>query len=274
MSNSELSKIFGEIAVLLEMKGVAFKPRAYEKVADIISSLEEDLRDIYKKSGIKALEDIPGVGRGIPEKIEEYIKTGHIKEYAKLKKELPVDIDGLRAVEGIGPKTILQLYKKLGIKNLEQLEKAARAGKIRKIPGLGQKTEEKIIKGIGFVKSSGGRLVLGFYMPIFRAIVEKIKKVDGVERVEFAGSIRRMQETVGDLDILVISTKPSRVMDFFISMPEVQAVHEHGPTRSSVRLKIGIDADLRVLPSESFGAALQYFTGDKYHNIQLREIAI
>ncbi len=272
--NQELSKIFGEIAVLLEMKGVAFKPRAYEKVADIIGSLEEDLKDIYKAGGSKALEDIPGVGRGIAEKIEEYIKTGHIKEYEKLKKELPVDIEGLRAVEGVGPKTILHLYKKLGIKNLEQLEKAAKAGKIRNIAGLGEKTETKILKGIGFVKSSSGRLVLGFNMPVFRTIVDKIKKVEGVKTAQFAGSVRRMQETVGDLDILAISTKPSKVMDFFVSMPEVEAVHEHGPTRSSVRLKMGIDADLRVLPPESFGAALQYFTGDKYHNVQLREIAI
>lgn len=274
MNNHELVKILREIAVLLEMKGVAFKPQAYERVSDIIGSLEEDVADIYKRGGFKALEDIPGVGKGIAERIEEYIKTGRIKDYDKLKKELPVDIEGLRSVEGVGPKTILHLYKELGIKNLEQLEKAAKAGKIRGVPGLGQKTEEKILKGIGFVKSSSGRLVLGFNMSVFRAIADKIRKVEGVEAVEFAGSVRRMQETVGDLDILVISTKPSKAMDFFISMPEVEAVHEHGPTRSSVRLKIGIDADLRVLPPESFGAALQYFTGDKYHNIQLRDIAI
>lgn len=274
MNNGEISKIFGEIAVLLEMKGVAFKPRAYEKVADTIGNLGEDLEDIYKQGGIKALENIPGVGASIAGHIEEYIKTGHIKNYDKLKKELPVDIKSLRSVEGVGPKTILQLHKKLGIKNLDQLEKAARAGKIRNIAGLGEKTEEKILKSIGFVKSSSGRLVLGFYMPIFRTIIDKIRKVEGVEAVEFAGSVRRMQETVGDLDILAISVKPSRVMDFFVSMPEVEAVHEEGPTRSSVRLKIGLDTDLRVVPPESFGAALQYFTGDKYHNIQLREIAI
>lgn len=273
MINQELSKIFKEISVLLEIKEVPFKPQAYEKVADIIGSLAEDVEDIYKKGGLKALENIPSVGTGIAERVEEFIKTGRIKDYNKLKKELPVDIEGLRSVEGVGPKTILHLYKKLGIKNLDQLEKAARAGKIRNVSGLGKKTEERILKGIGFVKSSSGRLILGFNMPIFRVILEKIKKVEGVKIVEFAGSVRRMQETVGDLDILVISTKPSKVMDFFISMPEIQAVHEHGLTKSSVRLRIGIDADLRVLPPESFGAALQYFTGDKYHNIRLRELA-
>ncbi|MDP3792638.1 MAG: DNA polymerase/3'-5' exonuclease PolX [bacterium] len=274
MTNNELSKIFREIAVFLEIKGVAFKPQAFEKVASVLDSLEEDVSTIYQKGGLKALENIPGVGSGIAERMEEYIKTGHIKDHDKLKKELPVDIEDLRLVEGVGPKMILKLYKKLGIKNLEQLEKAAKEGKISKVPGLGVKTEEKILKGISFVKSSSGRLVLGFNMPVFRSILDKIKNVEGVKTAEFAGSVRRMQETVGDLDILVISSKPSRVMDFFVSMPEVEAVHERGETRSSVRLKMGIDADLRVLPPESFGAALQYFTGDKYHNVQLREIAI
>src|SRR3989344_9562489 len=172
MINQALVKIFREIAVLLEMKEVPFKPQAYEKVSYIIGSLQEEVSDIYKEGGIKALEDIPGVGKGIAEKIEEYIKTGHIKDYEKLKKEMPVDIEGLRSVEGIGPKTILHLYKKLGIKNLEQLEKFARAGKIRNIEGLGLKTEEKIIKGLEFLKSSSGRLIFGFIMPLFRTILE------------------------------------------------------------------------------------------------------
>ncbi len=272
--NHELTKIFREIAVILEMKGVQFKPRAYEKVAYAIESLEEDVTEIYKNGGLKALEEIPGVGASIGEKIEEYIKTGYIKDYQKLKKDLPVDIEGLKSVEGVGPKMILKLYKELGIKNREQLEKAARAGKLKNIEGLGDKTEANILRAIDFLKKSGGRLVLGFAMPVFRSILSKIKKVEGVEKIEFAGSTRRMQETVGDLDILVISKKPSKAMDFFVSMPEVEAVYSHGPTKSSVRLKIGIDADLRVLPPESFGAAQQYFTGDKFHNVIMRQIAI
>lgn len=262
------------MAALLEIKEVAFKPQAYEKVSYILESSEEDLADIYKAGGLEALKDIPGVGTSIAEHIEEYIKTGRIKNYDKLKKEFPVDIESLRSVEGIGPKMISKLYKELGIKNLDQLEKAAREGKIRKIAGFGEKTEVKILKGIGFVKSSGGRLVLGFSMPVFCSMLEKIRRVEGVKAAEFAGSVRRMQETVGDLDILVTSSEPSRVMDFFVSMPEVEAVRDKGETKSSVRLKIGIDADLRVLPFESFGAGLQYFTGDKYHNIRLREAAI
>ena len=274
MVNYNLAKILREISVLLEMKGEDFKPQAYEKAAHSVEMLEEDVREMYKDGGIKALENIPGVGKGIAERIEEYLKTHRIKDYDKLKKQIPVKIDELSSVEGIGPKMILRLYKELGIKTRAQLEKAAQAGKLRGVEGFGHKTEENILRSIGFLKKGQGRFILGFVMPQVRAIVEKIKKVDGVEKAEFAGSIRRMQETVGDLDVLVISKKPSKAMDFFVSMPEVEAVYSKGKTKSSVRLKIGMDADLRVLPPESFGAALQYFTGDKYHNIQLREIAI
>ena len=260
--------------MLLEIKGVEFKPQAYEKVAHSIEMLEEDVKDIYQKGGLKALEEISGVGRGIAEKIEEYIKNRRIKDHALLKKEIPVDIDELSTVEGVGPKMILRLYEELKIKTRDQLEKAARAGKLRGLEGFGQKTEENILRSIDFLKKEHGRFILGFVMPEMRAIVEKIRKVPGVERAEFAGSIRRMQETVGDLDILVISKKPSLAMDFFVTMPEVAAIYAKGNTKSSVRLKMGMDADLRVLPPESFGAALQYFTGDKYHNVQLRQIAI
>src|SRR3989338_5500411 len=274
MVNYNLAKILREISVLLEMKGVDFKPQAYEKAAHSVEMLEEDVREMYKDGGIKALENIPGVGKCIAERIEEYLKTHRIKDYDKLKKQIPVKIDELSSVEGIGPKMILRLYKELGIKTRAQLEKAAQAGKLRGVEGFGHKTEENILRSIGFLKKGQGRFILGFVMPQVRAIVEKIKKVDGVEKAEFAGSIRRIQETVGDLDVLVISKKPSKAMDFFVSMPEVEAVYSKGKTKSSVRLKIGMDADLRVLPPESFGAALQYFTGDKYHNIQLREIAI
>src|SRR3989344_854388 len=274
MINHNLAKILREMSVLLEMKGENFKPQAYEKAAHSVEILEQDAREIYKDGGVKALEDIPGVGKGIAERIEEYLKTHHIKDYDKLKKELPVKIDELSAVEGIGPKMILRLYKELGIKTRAQLEEAAKEGKLEGVEGFGKKTEENILRSIGFLKKEHGRFVLGFIMPQVRAIVDKIEKVNGVEKAEFAGSIRRMQETVGDLDILVISKKPSEVMDFFVSMPEVEAVYSKGKTKSSVRLNLGMDADLRVLPPESFGAALQYFTGDKYHNIQLREIAI
>jgi DNA polymerase (family 10) len=274
MPNQELAKILSEMAALLEIKEIPFKPQTYDRAAYSIESLGEDIEDIYKNGGLKALEEIPGVGQGIAERIEEYIKTGHISDYEKLKKQFPVDIAGLMEIEGVGPKMIKKLYQKLKIRNREELEEAAKAGKLRKLEGLGEKSEQKILKSIGFLRQSQGRFVLGFVMPTVRKIVDSLRALPEVKRAEFAGSIRRMQETVGDLDILVISNKPSKVMDFFVRMPEVQDVIEKGPTRTSVRLKIGMDADLRVLPPESFGAALQYFTGDKYHNIALREIAI
>ncbi|MDP2932909.1 MAG: DNA polymerase/3'-5' exonuclease PolX, partial [bacterium] len=274
MSNQELVKILYEMATLLEIKEEAFKPQAYERAAYSIEALGEDVDEIYKKGGLKALEDIPGVGQGIAERIEEYIKTGRVADYEKLKKELPVDISGLMAIEGVGPKMVKKLYRELGIKNASELETAAKAGKLEKLEGLGEKSEQKILKSIGFLRQSQGRFILGFILPTVRKIIDSLRAFPEVKRAEFAGSIRRMQETVGDLDILVISNKPSKVMDFFVKMPEVQDVIEKGPTKTSVRLNIGMDADVRVLPPESFGAALQYFTGDKYHNIVLREVAI
>lgn len=272
--NGDLAKIFNEIAVVLDIKNVPFKPRAYEKAAYSIDSLEDDVAELYKKDGIKALEAIPGVGQSMAEKIEEYIKTGHIKEYEKLKKELPVDISGLRKVEGVGPKIIKKLYDELGVTNVHRLEAYAKQGKLRNLAGFGEKTEQKILKSISFLQQSHGRFLLGNALPLAQKIVERLRQLPEVKKAEFAGSLARMQETIGDLDVLVISNKPSKVMDFFVSMPEVQDVIAKGPTKTSVRLKIGMDADLRVVPPESFGAALQYFIGDKYHNVAVREIAI
>lgn len=274
MSNQELAKMLNEMAVILDMKEVAFKPRAFEKAAYSIEALGEGVDEIYKKGGLKALEDIPGVGKGIAERIEEYVKTGRIKDYAQLKKQFPVDIGGLTRIEGIGPHLVKKLYQKLKIKNIDQLEKAAKAGKLRGLEGLGEKSEQKILKGIEFLRQSHGRFLLGHVLPTARKMVDALRALPYVKKTESAGSIRRMQETVGDLDILVISDKPAKVMDFFVKMPEVEAVLVKGPTKTSVRLKIGMDADVRVLPPESFGAALQYFTGDKYHNVAVREIAI
>ena len=273
MLNQVLSKIFREMAVFLEIKGVAFKPQAYEKVSEVLENLEEDVKDIYKNGDLKALENIPGVGASIAEHIEEYIKTGHIKNYEKLKKELPVDIECLRSVEGVGPKTILLLYKKLKIKNLEKLEEAAKAGKIRKIKGLGEKTEQKILKGIEFVKSSGGRLILGYAVPIAKTLLEKIRSLPGVELAEFGGSLRRRQETIGDLDFIAFSDNPTEIINKFLKFPEIKHVYTKGEYRALVRLDIDMDADISVVSPKSFGAAMIAWTGNKHHNIAIRAIA-
>ena len=270
--NKEISKILYEMAILLEMKGVEFKPRAYEKVADVIESLAEDVGDIYKHGGIKALEDIPGVGQSIAEKIEEYIKTKHVKEYDKLKKEIPVDIEGLASIEGVGPKTILRLYKKLGIKTRDQLEKSATAGELVK-SGFGKKTEENILKSIGFLKKEHGRYLLGDIMPVAEKILEKIRALLEVQSAEFGGSLRRMQETVGDLDFIVFSSKPAEVIKKFLKFSEIKSIHSQGEHRALVRLNIDTDADMSVVSPESLGSALIAWTGDKQHNIALRTLA-
>ncbi|OGZ32872.1 MAG: DNA polymerase III [Candidatus Portnoybacteria bacterium RBG_13_40_8] len=277
MDNKEIAKILYEISEYLSMEDVPFKPRAYERAAMAIEELENRVEDIYKKEGLEGLINIPTVGKGIAERIKELIRTGKIRYYEQLKKKTPVKVDELTAVEGVGPKIIKRLYKEIGVKNLIDLEKAAMAGKIRKLEGFGQKSEENILRGINFLKSSGGRFVLGFIMPEVREIEKRIGDFPGVKKAIIAGSIRRMKETIGDGDLLVTVSSPragQKIMEIFVNMPEVMHVYSQGPTKSSVRLKNGMDFDLRVVPEESFGAALQYFTGSKDHNIELRKIAI
>ena len=274
MRNFELAKIFYEIADFLEIQEVEFKPRAYEKVARVLESLEKDVSEIYKEGGLKLLEDIPGVGQHIALRIEEFIKTGRVKEYEKLKKKCPVDMENLTAVEGLGPKMIKVLYQKLKIRNLKDLEKAAKEGKIRKLERFGEKSEKNILQGIAFLKKGKGRFSLGFVLPLVRKIIKDLEGLKEVQEISPAGSIRRMKETIGDIDILVISKNPEKVMDFFTSRPNVEKIWAKGPTKSSVRLKEGLDCDLRVIKKESFGAALQYFTGNKDHNILTRRLAI
>lgn len=274
MKNFEIAKVLYNISLYLEMEEEQFKPRAYEKAARSIEALTEDVADIYKRGGIKALMDIPGVGESIAEKIEEMVLTEKLKYYEQLKKKIPVDIESLTSIEGVGPKRVKTLYRKLGIKTVDQLEKVAKEGKIRKLEGFGEKSEQAILKGIEFFKRSKGRFILGYALPILRDIEGRLKNLPDVKKVNVAGSTRRMKETIGDADFLVVSNKPQKVMDFFTSMPDVIHVYSKGPTKSMIKLKIGLDVDIRVIPEKSYGAALQYFTGNKDHNIALRKIAI
>ena len=274
MKNQELAKIFYEIAEFLEVDGVSFKPYAYKKAAYSLENLKDDIFDIYKKGGNKALQDIPGVGENIADHIEEYLKTGKIKIYEKYKKRLPLKIDELTRVEGLGPRKIKVLYQKLGIRNLKDLEKAVKAHKIAPLFGFGEKTEENILQGIGFQKQNKGRLLLGEILPIAEDVLEKLKNLKEVTQISLAGSLRRRKETIGDVDILVVSKKPDKVMDFFASLDMVEKVLAKGKTKTSIHTKDGFDIDLRVVPEESYGSALQYFTGSKEHNIVTRKIAI
>lgn len=262
------------MAALYEMQEIPFKPRAYERVARSLESFGKSAADIYREDGLKALKKIPGVGRGIAFHIEELLKTGELKIYKKLKKSIPVDLDELLSIEGVGPKTIQILYKKLKIKNVADLEAAALAGKIAKLPHFGAQSQEKILKGLEFHKKSHGRFLLGHVLPTAREIENRLKKIPGVDKVQTAGSVRRRQETIGDIDTLITAKHPEKVMEIFTRMPEVDEVLSRGPTKTTVRLKFGIQADVRILPPEDYGSALQYFTGDKNHNIETRKIAI
>jgi DNA polymerase (family 10) len=253
------------------MKGEKFKPRAYEKAALYIGSLNDDLGIIYKKGGIKALMQLPGIGKSIAEKLIELIQTDELTYYEQLKRQIPVDLTTLSSIEGMGPKKVKVLYEKLGITNIEELEKAIRERKVRALQGFGETSEQKILKGIEFHKKShGGRFILN----TFEDILQRLKNLDTVKNAQLAGSARRMKESIGDADFLASSDKSEKVMDFFTSMPEVAYIHTKGRTKSTVRLKSGINCDLRIVPEESFGATLQYFTGSKQHNVVLRTIAL
>ncbi len=273
MRNVEFALIFREISLYLEMQGVQFKPRAYEKVAYTIEAMEEPLVEIYKRGGIKALREVPGVGEAIAEKIEEIIQTGKLTYYEELRRKTPVDIRALTAIEGVGPKMVKVLYEKLEVKDVSDLERVAHNGKIRGLPHFGEKMEQKILRGIEFLKQGSGRVALGAALPLILEIYGRLRELSDIEEVEVAGSIRRRKETVGDADILAISSRPEKVMDFFVSMPEVAHVLGKGKTKAMIKLKNGLDVDLRVVPEESFGAAFNYFTGSKDHNVALRRIA-
>ena len=273
MLNYELAQIFYAIADFLDIEGVAWKPQAYKKVARVLENLREDVEVIYDKKGIKGLMEIEGVGQAIAEKIEEYIHTGEIQEYNKLKKGLPKGIGQLLDIGSLGPKKVAVLYKELKIKNLKDLEKAIKKNKIAELPGFGIKTQDNILAGIEMMKRGSERMLLGEALPIARELVKELKKLKEVQQVEIAGSLRRRKETIGDIDILVSSKAPNKVMNSFTSLGYVDRILAKGETKSSVFLSAGIQADLRVINPAVFGAALQYFTGSKEHNIKLRSIA-
>ncbi|UCD92684.1 MAG: DNA polymerase III, partial [Methanobacteriota archaeon] len=270
MKNQEVAKIFYEIADFLDIQGVQFKPNAYRRAARIIEDLQEDLANIKKRG---KLTDIQGIGKNLAVKIDEYLESGEIGLHKRLRSEVPQGLLEIIAVPGVGPKTAGYLYKERGISSLEALEKAARERRLRQMKGFGQKTEENVLKGIEMLKRMKGRILLGEALPIAEEVIEEIKSKCKVERISVAGSVRRMKETIGDIDILVVSEEKNKVMDIFSNLSGVKDVIVKGPTKTSVYLHDDLQADLRVVDSGSYGAALQYFTGSKDHNIHLRRIA-
>ncbi len=272
MRNQEVAGILYEIADLLELKGeVVFKVVAYRRAAQNIESLSKPVEEFHKEN---KLDEIPGVGAGIAEKIAEFLETGKIKYYEELKKKMPMDFESLMRIEGMGPKKIKTLYEKLKIKTVKDLETAAKAGKIRKLAGFGEKTEQNVLRGIEFAKTASQRMPLGTALPIAEEIVDALRKLDYVNHASYAGSLRRMKETIGDIDILVTSPQPEKVLGYFTDMNWVRDVIARGPTKASVHMNNGLQVDLRVLVEREYGSALLYFTGSKEHNIELRKVAI
>jgi len=272
ISNKDLAEKLDDIADILDIEGVKWEPRAYRTAALTISSLSEDISKVYKEGRLLELE---GVGKSIANSIKEYVETGKISKYEELKKKYPIDFESFRKIRGMGPKRAYILYKRLGIKTIDDLKKALDAGKIQNIEGFGKKSEEELKKNLeSFMNVKNDRLLLGYVIDYANLLVEKLRKSGLFERVEIAGSMRRMRETIGDIDILAISEEPEKGMEFFSKMDEVKGIVVKGPTKTTVELGIGTTCDIRVLPKESFGAAMQYFTGNKDHNVKLRKIAI
>jgi DNA polymerase (family 10) len=300
--NSDISKTLGQIAFLLEMDydndaanssntsnnkskkpplrssgtTINFKARSYRKASDIIANLSSNIEELYRKEGLDGLLQIPAVGKAIAAKIEEYLSTGKIQYFEELKSKTPINLDEFYTLEGvgIGAKTVKALYDNLRIHNLSELVSAATEGRIQKVPGFSQKKEEVILRKIQFFKKGTTRFLLGEIYPLVKQIEANLSNFKGTKKAIAAGSFRRMKETIGDIDYLVVSEDPGKVMDYFVSMPEVAEVIGKGQSKTFVRLNIGMDADLLVVPEESFGSALQYFTGSKEHGIAIRKVAL
>jgi DNA polymerase (family 10) len=271
MKNQEVAKLLFDIAEILEFQNVQFKPQAYRRAAQGIESYPNDIEELYKENSLRT---IPGVGESIEAKIKEYLETGKLSYLDELRKDIPPGLIDLLQIEGIGPKKAMELYKTLKITSIEDLAKAAEKGEIRKLKGFSEKSERNIIEAIKFFKNSQERVLLGYILPFAEALERKLSKVDGVQTVNIAGSIRRRKETIGDIDIVIASTEAERIINFFTQLPDISEIIMKGTTRSSVLLSEGIQADLRVVDFESYGSTLLYFTGSKEHNIKLREIAI
>lgn len=274
MINLDMARIFDEIADILEVRGEnQFRIRAYRRAARTIETLTQDLKVIAERGGVSELKKIPGVGEGIAKKMVEIAKTGDCKKHVDLMREVPPGLLELLAIPRVGPKTIAKVHEELGINSIEELEESAKSHELEGLPGLGAKVEENILKGIEQYRRYKGRALLSKALPYAESIVNELKKLDAVERITIAGSLRRMRETIGDIDILVASKRPKEVMDAFTSLDGIEDVIGKGETKSSVTIK-GINADLRVVDAVSFGAAAHYFTGSKHHNIRIRELGV
>lgn len=272
MKNREIADIFEKMADILEFKGeIPFKVNAYRKASRVIKDLQEDIENVWQQG---KLRELPGIGDALVKKIDYYLKSGKISKFEAVSRDISPELLNLLNIQNLGPKTLALAHKNLNVNNIQDLLRVIADSSLAQLPGMGQKKVENIQKGIQFFLSAQKRISIGKALPIVENIIEQLQNRVEIERISPAGSVRRMRETVGDIDILVASDKAKEVINAFISLPQVADVSAAGETKASVRLKNdGLQVDLRAVSFDSFGAAQQYFTGSQAHNGKLRGIA-
>jgi len=270
MKNNEISKILYQVAKILELQNSAdrFRIVAYERAAAEIENYPDEMADVYKKGGLKALNDIPGVGESIAEKIEELLKTGKLKYLDEISEKVPASEVEFLKIPGIGPKTAVKIAKELKVKNIKDLEQKIKKGKADKL--FEAKTKNNILRGIDLSKKITGKMLLTDAMPIAEYFIENLKKTKNVKRVDYVGSLRRLKEVVGDIDIVAASSSPQNVIDAFIKITGVSQVITKGESKSTIIYEGGTQIDLEIVPETEYGSLLQHFTGSKEHNVALR----
>lgn len=273
-TNLEIAKVFYEMADILELENIRWKPAAYRMAAQTLESLKIDVKNIYKKEGEKGLDKLPAIGSGLTKKIVQYIKEGKIDTYEKLKKSLPSGLYEMMGVPGVGPKKAWLFYNKLGIKNINELKKAAQEHKLEGLPGFKERAEENILQAIATMKSDEQRILLEKAEKIAKDVIKKLKEIPEVKNAIGAGSLRRKKPTIRDIDIVIETTEPEKVVNSFIKMNFVKKVLGKGKEKATIINKQGIQIDIRLFNKDNFGSGLLYFTGSKQHNIWLRKIAI
>ncbi len=273
MTNAEIAAVFEQIADLLEFQGAnPFRVRAYRNAARTIQDLPTPVATMVEGDGAR-LTELQGIGSDLAEKITTLVRTGSLPMLEELLSQIPESVLDILRVPGLGPKRAAALYHQLGIKTLEELREACQAHRVRELKGFGEKTESAILEGLEIAVQAGQRIYWAQADQVAQALREHLASCKAIRQMEFAGSYRRGKDTVGDLDLLVVADRPAEAMDRFATYPEVGDVLARGETKMSVRLEFGFQVDLRVVPAESFGAALQYFTGSKAHNVELRGMA-
>jgi DNA polymerase (family 10) len=272
LANREIADIFEKVAVMLEIKGENIhRVLSYRRAGETLREVPRNLETIAKEGG---LEEIPGIGETLAAKITEMLETGKLEFYEKLAAEVPAGVVDMVHINGVGPKKAKLFWKELNITTVPDLEAAARSGKLRDLPGMGEKSEKKIIEGIEALARRSGRTPLGTALPAAQAILDYLMTLPGAIEGAIAGSIRRGRPTIGDVDLLIASDNPTPIMDAFVTMDQVARVLGHGPTKSSIELHNGLQVDLRILEKAKWGTALNYFTGSQAHNIRVRELAL